>query len=274
MKMNKILLMALSSFLIACGSGSSSGTTTSTPTTSTPTTSTPTTSTPTTSTPTTVFGNQIKVSFSGVVIGASVVNGTSDINQILLDGKIITLIPKGENTKNGFMKTSAGKSNASSGSISVVSGTKYSYARSGALGKVSTKTLTFFSQGIPTADIDMPTTGQVKYAGDYALVDRDKDYASGVVNFTADFANKTLAAKFSVHGPINSSDYKANLNPKGFGPLYSTEFGTLSYQANITGNKFTSKTIQGQFYGPKAVELGGTLTGNNIFGAFVAKKAP
>ncbi|MGY0399072.1 MAG: transferrin-binding protein-like solute binding protein [Ostreibacterium sp.] len=239
MKVNKILLMALSSSLIACSGvdGIVTGIATSTAT---------------------ALGSAVTASLassSGSLLAIKADGGTSeiaiksvsDINKVMLDGKTLTLIPAGLSAGGFLTILSPGGVNGD-GVSRIVSGSRYSYNRFGLLMKTGQDTKIIFGQGMPTTD--MPTTGQVKYAGDYVLYNEK----TGKVDFTADFAKKTLAAKFD----------------KDFDKT------KVDYQANIIGNKFTNKDkeMQGHFYGPKAAELGGTITNGTNSAAFGAKKSP
>ncbi|MGY0399498.1 MAG: transferrin-binding protein-like solute binding protein [Ostreibacterium sp.] len=195
-----------------------------------------------------VEGNQKTISSSGAV-AVTTSNSSDDINSIDFGAETIQLIPSGIASGGFFTLTSPNGLNGD-GISRIVSGDNYSYSRFGLLYQAGQDTKDLFSQGMPTTD--MPTTGQVKYAGDYVLTNE----TTGRVNLMADFASKTLTAQFD----DNFSTTKDK------------------YQAVIAGNEFDSNdddnSMQGQFYGSQAAELAGTITDRTNNAAFGAKKSP
>ncbi|HEX4737274.1 MAG TPA: transferrin-binding protein-like solute binding protein [Allosphingosinicella sp.] len=124
----------------------------------------------------------------------------------------------------------------------------------------------YFVFGIPTAPADMPRTGTANYAGRaLATWASPQTFISqkGIVLFTADFGASTI----NVHIELgSSSDFKAG--PADFGILNGTgtiDSASASFAGTVSGNGY-SGPLKGLFFGPKAVEMGGTFAARNSSG--------
>ncbi|MEO0410774.1 MAG: transferrin-binding protein-like solute binding protein [Pseudomonadota bacterium] len=133
----------------------------------------------------------------------------------------------------------------------------------------------FFTYGIRTAANDIPVTGPITYNG---IVDGFWNPGDGLrvlggtVSFTADFPNDRINGTFDMVGESITS---TNIRPFGIFDAVGTissgqnEFsGTLQNRVSATNTGF----FDGAFFGPDAVEIGGTfrLTGfGQAVGVFV-----
>ncbi len=136
--------------------------------------------------------------------------------------------------------------------------------RFGSEGNPWTTTAYVFATGdiTPTSGTNaVPTTGTATYSGlsTYAVAD-NLYFQKGTSTFNVDFGAKTIT------GTIDPSVYNIGLA------------GTIN-GSSFSGTK-NGITMQGNFYGPSAAELGGTFNGDtttaigltSFIGAFGAKK--
>lgn len=242
MKTTNLSLLALSAcILIACG-GSGSDAVTQNGNVDKP-------HQPTTPPATASFiGTKAQASISGSAKSHSARHTTSNLNQIIIDGKTIVLTPAGISA-GGFFSTDTGINGDDFQRI--VSGTNYQYSRFGFLFKTDKNpdTVTLFSQGKLTTD--MPDTGSANYAGDYVEHDfKQQAVRTGTLTAKADFGQRSL----SVFADVDK--------------------GKASFKARIAGSSFATAdgAGKGHFYGPQAAELGGTYLDNGAIIAFGAKK--
>lgn len=189
---------------------------------------------------------------------------SQDRNEIVVDGKSITLIPP---------HFSAGKfldlDHSYDGFRRVVSGNFLSYSRFGYV-ENKNEDPRFFSLGAIT--MNMPTTGTAKYEGKIAESGAhktdDKDYWShtqGTFTADVDFAAKTISAKLNNLG-------KGENETRGFtAKINGAEFLGTSGSGGIKG-------VAGKFYGDNAAEIGGVYRGETdehlMGGSFGGKKQP
>ena len=148
--------------------------------------------------------------------------------------------------------------------MTVLSGRKYSHVQFGAqtVGSISSTyqpTLHHDSFAIgnitPTSGADaMPTSGKASYVGDAILL-QGGAYTTGASKFNVDFGRKTISG------------------------LIDNTYG-IPVSGKISGSSFSGEQdgirMQGNFFGPKAAELGGVFSaehdGNVYQGSFGAKK--
>lgn len=207
--------------------------------------------------PSQVSGQAVVIPYDGsqpVSDLKSVTNG-QNIDQLLIDGKTINLIPTGLGGKWVELNTKEG---------GMFVGGNLSYARYGSVWRDEYSNEYVFSQGVATAEADMPKMGQVSYVGQamYGETGDRSGWVKGVSQFNVDFGRKTLAG--SVTGSGGTQDL----------------FPVISLVADIKGNKFEGThngvSAVGGFYGPNAAELSGVYqgqkNGKDFGGAFGAKK--
>lgn len=191
---------------------------------------------------------------------------SQDRNEIVVDGKTITLIPP---------HFSAGKfldlDHSYDGFHRLVSGNFLSYSRFGYV-ENKNEDPRFFSLGAIT--MNMPTTGAAKYtgkiieSGDHKTAHSDDYYWShnkGTFTADVDFAAKTISANL-----INLG--KGENETRGFtAKINGAEFLGTSGSGGIKG-------VAGKFYGDNAAEIGGVYRGETdkdlMIGSFGGKKQP
>lgn len=191
---------------------------------------------------------------------------SQDRNEIVVDGKTITLIPP---------HFSAGKfldlDHRYDGFRRVVSGDFLSYSRFGYV-ENKDEDPRFFSLGDIT--MNMPTTGTAKYtgkiieSGDHKTAHGDDYFWShnkGTFTADVDFAAKTISANL-----INLG--KGENETRGFtAKINGAEFLGTSGSGGIKG-------VAGKFYGDNAAEIGGVYRGETdehlMGGSFGGKKQP
>ncbi len=181
-----------------------------------------------------------------------------DINKITIQGKTMTLLP--ENWGNGFYKKEYNGKDES-GFSRFVSGNEYQYVRFGVTEghEGSDDKFSIFSQGVATQD--MPTSKIFNYKGKaVGGMDDDDPWSEGDASFTVNFGKEK-----TVTGTLNGWDNK--------------KMPTITVNAKIDGSSFAddSGKVKGNFFGPKATELGGTYfstmnDGKGIAASFGAKK--
>ncbi len=263
-----LLVLALSSVLVACGSGSSQGT--STPSkadtnttqggkTDNSTTDNGTTDNGTTDNGTTDGGNQT-VPITGVLIGKDSTTGklvwanlseNTNINTVTINGTPVDLLPANYNKKDFYtVLNDEGKRKM------IVSGVDYLHTRFGVVDTV--ETWGTFAQGKATDN--MPTSGSATYTG-RALGAIEGISARSFVTGDSEFTVKFGAEK-SVHGKLNNWEV--------------ADMPDLEFDAKINGNSFEGNGAKGKFFGPNAAELGGVLNtthnGKAVGGSFGAIK--
>lgn len=189
---------------------------------------------------------------------------SQDRNEIVVDGKTITLIPA---------HLSAGKflhlDHSYDGFRRKVSGDFLSYSRFGYV-ENSNEDPRFFSLGAIT--MNMPTTGTAKYEGKIAETGAHKtddnyywSHTQGTFTADVDFAAKTISANL-----INLG--KGENETRGFtAKINGAEFLSTSGSGGIKG-------VAGKFYGDNAAEIGGVYRGETdehlMGGSFGGKKQP
>lgn len=147
-----------------------------------------------------------------------------------------------------------------------------------------------FLTGERTSLADMPTKGQVQYAGTWEAniltkgqkvggVSPNKDNVAGSrAQFGVDFDDKTISGVFyQDNGATAAITMNGVINGNGFnGRFKSRESGLIL--DSVTGDSaHVSGEIAGGFYGPKASEIGGYFSGDGnsldkINGVFGGKK--
>lgn len=202
-------------------------------------------------------GHVVVVPYDGTQSASAVksITAGANIDQLLIDGKTINLIPTGLKGKWVELADQNG---------GMFVGGDLSYARYGSVWRNEYSNEYVFSQGRVTAEADMPKVGQVAYAGQAMYgTGSDAGWVKGVSQFNVDFGKKTLTG--SVSGTAATKDL----------------FPTVSLVADIKGNQFEGKhngvATSGGFYGPNAAELSGLYqgklaNGKDFGGAFGAKK--
>lgn len=173
-----------------------------------------------------------------------------EINNIVIDGVAYELVPSNAQILDGYYIAD-----------DRVIGTRLDYGRFGYLNDRP------FSWGIATATNDMPTFGKGRYFGHAVYADGD-ELKQGYSFFEVDFDKKRLKGGVSgspiIHAGIVRDD-----------GVYGA--GT-TLQAIISGNGFQGTyngvATYGNFFGPKASELGGYYENDDgsISGAFGARQ--
>lgn len=191
---------------------------------------------------------------------------SQDRNEIVVDGKSITLIPAHLPASEFHRVT-----NDYDGFHRLVSGNFLSYSRFGYV-ENKDEDPRFFSLGAIT--MNMPTTGTAKYtgkiieSGDHKHGTDDNDFWShnkGTFTADVDFAAKTISANL-----INLG--KGENETRGFtAKINGAEFLGTSGSGGIKG-------VAGKFYGDNAAEIGGVYRGETdkdlMIGSFGGKKQP
>lgn len=135
--------------------------------------------------------------------------------------------------------------------------------------------------GVATTPADMPKTGSVTYTAQYGgtiLAAGDYGNIGGTGTVNADFATGKVESNFN-----GNAAFAVNRNSGAFNFTSSASIasGGNSYSGTATGTPTSlasgmSGTLSGGFFGPGAVETGGSfkLEGNNLkaIGAFVGSK--
>lgn len=200
----------------------------------------------TTQTNTAIQGNLIKLNGSntGGSLHSSTLS-TNDINNIVIDGKSIAIIPSNF-SGNGSL-------NISSNNMARVTNTRnLSYTRYGYMREGVGASPYLVAQGQITTN--MPNTGTAKYTGHAVHVQAGRTHQA-TAEFNVDYAKKTVTGKIS---PTNNA--------------------TVELAGTINGNRFSGSkdgmTTTGAFYGPNAKELGGVYSNRagTISGAYGASK--
>lgn len=197
-------------------------------------------------TQTNIQGNLIKL--NGNNTGGSLHSSTlstNDINNIVIDGKSIAIIPSNFSGN--------GNLNISSSNMARVTNTRnLSYTRYGYMREGVGASPYLVAQGQITTN--MPNTGTAKYTGHAVHVQAGRTHQA-TAEFNVDYAKKTVTGKIS---PTNNA--------------------TVELAGTINGNRFSGSkdgmTTTGAFYGPNAKELGGVYSNRagTISGAYGASK--
>lgn len=207
---------------------------------------------------TSIAGNQINLNNANKhTIGTvTKTTATSDKNIVVVNGQSITFTPAGissgktyniqNSTINGVTLTRVG------GGDRQLQYTRYGYVKEGSSSPF------LFAQGHLTSD--MPKTGKAIYTGNSAHVQNGAVSVKDVV-FDVNYATGVISGEIRPEGKLTTD---------------------LALSAKISGNSFSGSvgtglnkvTTTGQFYGPKAAEMGGVYKNEhgNISGAFGAKK--
>lgn len=180
----------------------------------------------------------------------------SDYKTVLVvDGKTLPVAYSGFHQSGGFTVLNAATINGQKVNGFAVSGTKFNNVKFGYVdGYV-------FQQGNPTAETNMPTTGQATYSVDGVYVKNGVATTSQGANLTADFGNKTLSGTV-----FAATDGIADVKTE-FTGIEGNEFYGSVKQDGAGG-----ATLKGQFYGPDASEIGGIFFSGDYSGAFGGKK--
>ena len=176
------------------------------------------------------------------------ISGDKD-SVVTVDGHQITVARPGI-TSGRFTQTSEG------GVITIASGRTLSYMRFGAQTDVTpnindngTNHYAFAIGNItPTSGADaVPTTGRAAYKGLATLGIKNTTFVTGTSSFNVDFGAKAINGSVT-HGPF-----------------------TIPLAGAINGASFNGEkdgfAMQGNFYGPKAAELGGIFKGELVEGS-------
>ena len=176
------------------------------------------------------------------------ISGDKD-SVVTVDGHQITVARPGI-TSGRFTQTSEG------GVITIASGRTLSYMRFGAQTDVTpnindngTNHYAFAIGNItPTSGADaVPTTGKAVYKGLATLGIKNTTFVTGTSSFNVDFGAKAINGSVT-HGPF-----------------------TIPLAGAINGASFNGEkdgfAMQGNFYGPKAAELGGIFKGELVEGS-------
>lgn len=124
----------------------------------------------------------------------------------------------------------------------------------------------FFIFGLPSSAAQVPRTGQAAYATSvYGLVNvpgQDTRFIQGSGRMDVDFADGvfTTSASASETGIVDQSNYGTGATLSGSGTLSASAnafSGTVTYTGLAAK---ASGTLQGQFFGPKAQELGAAFS--------------
>ncbi len=132
--------------------------------------------------------------------------------------------------------------------------------------------------GIKTKGADMPTTGSATFNGLTLgnLVAGTTLYrVSGDVAFSVDFGTNAVNGTFTNMGKENVQTGAVSAW-RNFTSTGSISTGSLFSGTAASDDAVLSGTLSGSFFGPSAVEIGGTWslsgTGENAVGAFVGKQ--
>lgn len=182
---------------------------------------------------------------------------SDDLNTLNIDGRQIQI-------SNPNILSAGFATLEDSSAKSFTSGSNYTYSRFGAYTDKQTNKDYIYSFGSITpisGENAIPVTGTVFYSGDALVSVNNADFAPARSMFIVNFGTKGIIGSIRTGVQTN---YTAHL------------------MASITGSSFQGKvnnlTMQGNFYGPNAAELGGTFSGkdsttNNTFiGSFGAKR--
>lgn len=163
---------------------------------------------------------------------------SDNLNSITIKGVTMNLLPEGY-TDNGFYVEKFGSGEGKK----IVSGNKYKYTRFGVndcdyCGDEDTE-FGVFAQGKVTKD--MPTTGQATYAGDAigGFAAEGGEFSTGTSYVRVNFGNKEVVGKL--------------------GQWKNPHMPTLNFNAKISGSKFVGTGVKGGFFGPQAAEMGGAV---------------
>lgn len=133
-----------------------------------------------------------------------------------------------------------------------------------------------FSAGAPTAGNNIPVSGTATYSGlTTGLFDGQTGFyvTKSDLTVNADFGARTLG--FST---TNTREYSNNTPNTGLNMLGTLTYssGSNSFSGIVNTNNGLSGTADGQFYGPRAEELGGVFYtqggGEEYIGAFGARQ--
>lgn len=257
---NTLLALAVSAFLVACGSSSSQSSTPPTGKTTGETTGKTTGETTDKATEKTTAGTETGLQITanrttGSSASISTYAPTADLNQFVINGQTIDLTPSGF-SHGGFLLLGTDNGVNDDNTQRYVSGNKYSQVRFGLLTQKGSNKVTGFSQGNVTKD--MPTEGVLSYAGDYVGYDHESaKVGTGTIQAKVDFANKKISG---------SSSADSNNFP-------GISFSNESISANGFSLNKDGVQVEAQFYGPQAAEMSGVYNNNgNYTAAFGARK--
>lgn len=198
------------------------------------------------------------------------VRSPNSFNLLNIDGQHISIMTSKYEQKD-FMKFNGG------GEDRIVSGNKYSQVRFGIHQQQHVDTpirdIAFAIGNItPTSGVDaIPTTGLAHYVGDSVL---------NVDNGSLDNGIALTNRRYESSALIGTSEFNVDFGKKTVAGTISAGNHTIGLQGNIEGSGFSGTQsgimMQGNFFGVKAAEMGGTFKGihnsNAVLGAFGAKK--
>lgn len=200
--------------------------------------------------------------------------------KLVLGSTVIDLVST-DTTKNEFTKdkpesatNKAGETLMVNDKVSVKTyGKNFEYLKFGELSVGDSHSV--FLQGERTAEKVVPTTGKVKYLGNWVGyitgADSAKSFtdAEDVANFDIDFASKTVNGKlitkdrkdpvFNIKGEIAGNGWT------GKASTAEANAGGYKVDSSSTGKSIVIKDakVTGGFYGPNATEMGGSFAHKN-----------
>ena len=152
-----------------------------------------------------------------------------------------------------------------------------SYAHYGWLVDFKTQELKLFYQGKPTANSEIPTTGNATYKG-YSLAINPDKFSQGITNesleggelyglsqFDVDFANKTVKGKLN--------DWQSESGAK-LGNVRDVNIDAKIQANTFLGTANSNGYVEGSFYGSNAQNLAGAFEdkSQDLHGVFGANK--
>lgn len=236
---NTLLVAAISMVLVACSSGSSQSTVSPSKKADTPNKTQPSKTDKETSKKETPKKETPKPSRTDKIIDTEQHNiAQSKLNEFILDGKKIDLMPAGLSA--GTIFTNDGGNINGDTLTKTVSGTKFKYTRFGIL-RAEGKDPLSFAQGVETKVSDMPTQDGIEYKGHAVTYKIGKD-------------------KFEKPGEFKAIAYFGKRHEL----IVNPDKGEKKLTAKIKGNSFSFVDHKdkgkgtGKFYGPQAAEFSGT----------------
>lgn len=129
----------------------------------------------------------------------------------------------------------------------------------------------FWVAGELTPAADIPRTGSAAYTGGMLGYTQNGDLLEGTMNWTVNFANRTVGGSFDDITKDYNTTWLSRVNVNG-----GWSAGQNAVSANLTGTNVSSGLAKGSFFGPNAQELGGTwridhTNGDKGTGIFLGK---
>ncbi len=180
----------------------------------------------------------------------------TDINTIIVNGVSMKLLPDDYTSSSLYKKEKIGGKTKYS---EIISGNDYKYSRFGVINgnDSANREFALFAQGNVTKKL--PITGQFVYTGDaIGAVQGIGGWNAGKSEITVDFGKDAKKVTGKLYGWENN------------------KMPTFTFDAKINAGGFSGDTVQGKFFGPNAEELGGVLktthNGKLAAASFGAKK--